>query len=56
MVFELLRVAEGEELEEMLRQIRSADSTQDFLDSVHEAALLLPLNEIPRSNERGPRE
>lgn len=52
-VIELIRVAEGQGLEELLRQIRSAKSVHDFLDSVDEAALLLPLNDISRSNDRG---
>ncbi|CEI39896.1 unnamed protein product [Fusarium venenatum] len=55
-VIELIRMAEGGELEEMLRQIRSAKSVHDFLDSVDEAALLLPLNDISRSNGRGHNE
>jgi hypothetical protein len=55
-VLELIRVAEGEELEELLRQIQSAKSVHDFLDSVDEAALLLPLNDMSRSNDRGHEE
>ena len=54
MVIELLRSVEGSELEELLRQIRSAESVDGFLDSVHEAALLLPLDArsrlIPNNN------
>lgn len=55
MVFEVLRVAEGSELDELMRQIRTADSVDTFLDSVHEATLLLPLNPgpKPRSSRNG---
>ena len=54
MVFEVLRDAEGSELEELMRQIRTAESVDTFLDSVHEAALLLPLK--PRSKPRSSRD
>ena len=55
MVFEVLRVAEGSELEELMRQIRTAESVDTFLDNVHEAALLLPLKPRPkpRSSRKG---
>ena len=48
-VFDLLRVAEGKQMEDLLKQIRGAESIDEFLDSVHEAALLMPLS---RSSER----
>lgn len=45
----MLRVAEGCELEDMLRQIRGAQSIDDYLDSVHDATLLLPFAGTARS-------
>jgi hypothetical protein len=48
-VFDLLRVAEGKQMEDLLKQIRDAESIDGFLDSVHEATLLMPLS---RSSER----
>ncbi|KAF5020024.1 hypothetical protein F66182_7960 [Fusarium sp. NRRL 66182] len=43
-VVEMIRVVEHNELDDIIRQIRSARSVDEFLDSAQEATLLLPLN------------
>ncbi|KAF4467028.1 c6 transcription factor [Fusarium albosuccineum] len=41
-IFEAIRGAEGEQLEDILRRIRNAESLEDFLETVADASLLLP--------------